>query len=434
MRKLSLMGALVLLLVAAAAGIVAQNRARSGATTSLAAVPTPTRTPTPRPGSLPSPTPTPRPAPPAPPGPAGGIAIYSIQCSSATPNGVRLTLLWTPSRSGQQWLDLSIFNDNFAPGNFVGAGPFTAQGWSYVWDGLLQGTTHFLRINTLTAAGWMASETFSFYTPVCDQAAYAPAPARDMLALRDRIAAAIAASGIDTAAAITDLRTGETIDVNGARNRLPGCTINLFALLRTTLDLQAGRYPEPAAGDLIARTIYGSNPVTSRELVKDYIGGGDVVRGMQQVNALLQSLGMTSTLMDHPPAYPEESQAGGIDNRITALDVNRGLKALWDGRVLLPGWRDYMLAKMEGVKPGLNYLIPAGVGPGVNVSHKNGFLYSEGWADNDIGIVWFERGGQRYGYAISFFTQGVSTKYADIGLGQRISSLAYQWFAARYAP
>ena len=105
--------------------------------------------------------------------------------------------------------------------------------------------------------------------------------------------------------------------------------------------------------------------------------------------------GMTDTLMDHPPAFPEESLYGGGDNRITARDVNKGLKALWDGRVLNPFWRDYMLQKMTLVKPGLNYLIAAGAGAGATVSHKNGFLYEEGWADNDIGIVWYERGGER---------------------------------------
>jgi hypothetical protein len=87
---------------------------------------------------------------------------------------------------------------------------------------------------------------------------------------------------------------------------------------------------------------------------------------------------------------------------------------------------------MTLVKPGLNYLIPAGTGSGAISSHKNGFLWENGWADNDIGIVWFERGGVRYGYAISFFTQHVAGKYDDIVLGQRVSSLAYQWFVRRY--
>jgi hypothetical protein len=253
-----------------------------------------------------------------------------------------------------------------------------------------------------------------------------------MLALRDRIGSAIWNSGINAAAAITDLQTGETIDVNGDNIRLPGCTINLFALMRVVIDLQAGRYPEPQPGDLIGQTINRSDPITSRRLVRDWLGGGNVIAGLDEVNEFMLSMGMGSTLMDHPPAFWEESLNGGIDNRITARDANRGLRAIWDGRTLTPAWRDYFLHKMTLVKPGLNYLVSAGVGYDANVSHKNGFLWAEGWADNDIGIVWFERGGQRYGYAISFYSQNFRGKYDAIPVGQRISSLAWQWFVGRY--
>jgi len=429
MRKLGVAAAVALVAVVAIA-LVASRYRGDGVTPSSAAVPTPTRTPTPKPGTVP--TPTPAPPPPAIPAGAAGLSVYSSQCIGPTPTSVRILLMWSPSRSGIQYLDLTTLNNGYAPGTFVGVGPFAPDTWAFMWDGILQGTTHFLRVNTYTTAGWLPSETIAFYTPVCDAAAAEPAPRADMIGLRDRIGAAIGGSGINTAVAITDLQTGETIDVGGYDNRLPGCTINLFALMRVVEDLQFGRYPEPQPGDLISRTIYASNPVTSRDLVKGWLGGGDVRAGMNKVNDWMHALGMGATLMDHPPAYPEESMNGGIDNRITARDVNRGLRALWDGRVLTPQWRDYLLAKMQGVKPGLNYLIPAGVGYGGRASHKNGFLYSEGWADNDIGIVWFQRGGQRYGYAISFYTQAVPTKYADIGLGQRISSLAWQWFVGRY--
>jgi beta-lactamase class A len=320
-----------------------------------------------------------------------------------------------------------------APGTFISAGPLGDDRWGFVWEGLRQGSPHYARINTLTSAGWMPGQTLSFFTPICDPNAYGPPAGADMRQLRTDIEAAIARSGINTAVAITDLRTGETVDVNGANNRLPGCTINLFVLMRTVVDLQQGRYEEPRPGDLIGQTINRSDPITSRTLMRDYVGGGDLYRGINEVNALMHSLGMHDTYMDHPPAFFHESVLGQpIDNRITALDANRGLRALWDGAVLAPGWRDYMLGKMTLVKPGLNYLIPAGVGAGATVSHKNGFLYAEGWADNDIGIVWFERGGQRYGYAISFFTQNVPTKYADIPMGQQVASLAYQWFVGRY--
>jgi beta-lactamase class A len=354
------------------------------------------------------------------------------ECRGTGAYDVRVFFLWGPSRSGPQWLDLSIFNNNFAPGTFIGVGALGADRWGFVWDGLSQGTTHFARVNTLTPSGWHTSRTLSFYTPVCDPSLVSPPPAQDMLTLRSNIEQAIARHGINTAVAITDLQTGETIDVRGYEARLPGCTINLFALIRVVVDLQQGRYPEPAPGDLIGQTINRSDPITARTLMKYYVGGGDLGRGMQEVNEFMHALGMNDTLMDHPPAYPHESLFGYIDNRITARDANRGLQALWDGRALGPGWRDYMLRKMTLVKPGLNYLIPAGIGYGATASHKNGFLYAEGWADNDIGIVWFERGGRRYGYAISFFTQGVPTKYADIPLGQTISSLAWQWFVGRY--
>ncbi len=395
---------------------------------SAKATPTPTRTVT-----RSTPTPAPTPAPPPAPAPAQGPGIMVAECAEVASNAVRVFFLWTPSRSGTQWLDLSVFNNGFAPGSFVTTGGLGPQAWGFVWTGILEGTTHFARVNTLTSAGWKPGDTLAFYTPVCSGRAE-PAPAQDMLYLRDDIAAAIDRTTIDTAVAITDLRTGETIDVNGYDVRLPGCTINLFALMEVVSDLQAGRYPEPEPepGDLIGQTINRSDPITARRLMRDWLGGGDLARGMTRVNDFMQSLGMTSTLMDHPPAFPEESLFGGIDNRITARDVNRGLQGLWSGRVLDPAWRDYLLYKMTLVKPGLNYLIPIGTSAGAIVSHKNGFLYSEGWADNDIGIVWYERGGQRYGYAISFFTENVPGKYDDIPLGQRISSLAYQWFVSRY--
>jgi len=355
------------------------------------------------------------------------------ECMGAGANSVRVFFLWNPSRAGTQYLDLSVLNNGFAPGTFIAAGPLANDRWGFIWEGLRQGTTHYVRVNTLTSQGWKPTPAFGFYTPVCDPAVYTPQVSPDMLALRDRMGATIARSGINAAVAITDLRTGETVDVNGANNRLPGCTINLFALIRVVVDLQDGRYDEARPGDLIGQTINRSDPITARTLMRDYIGGGDLYRGIGEVNAFIQSLGMRDTLMDHPPAFFEESAYGQpIDNRITALDSNRGLKALWDGVVLTPGWRDYMLRKMTLVKPGLNYLIPAGTSSGAVVSHKNGFLYSEGWADNDVGIVWFERGGERYGYAISFFTENVPSKYADIPMGQAISSQAYGWFVGRY--
>ena len=42
------------------------------------------------------------------------------------------------------------------------------------------------------------------------------------------------------------------------------------------------------------------------------------------------------------------------------------------------------------------------------------------------------RGGQTYAYALTFLTQGVATKYADIPLGQTVSSLVWNYFTTVY--
>lgn len=396
---------------------------------------TATKTATPRVSATPQATATPRSAP-TPPVPwsypaAAPPEIYAMECVGTGANSVRVFFLWNPSRVGPQFLDLSIYNNNFAPGTFVNVGQVGKDAWGFMLDGVRQGTSHTARVNTWTGSAWAASYGSSFFTPICDPAAYTPAATSDMLALRDQIGGAILNARLNVAVAITDLQTGETIDVNGNDLRLPGCTLNLFALMAVVQGLQAGLYAEPVPGDLIGQTINRSDPITARRLMKEWVGAGDLFRGLNTINAMMQSLGMSSTFMDHPPAYPHESLAGGINNSITALDANRGLRALWDGQVVNPQWRDYLLQKMTLVKPGLQYIIGS-AGYDAIQSHKNGFLYEQGWADNDIGIVWFIRGGQRYGYAISFYSQYLPAKYTAIPVAQQIAAYAYNWFVSRY--
>jgi beta-lactamase class A len=389
-------------------------------------------TKTPRGTATPAPTSTPS----APPLPwsypaAAPPEVYAMECRGTGTHSARVFLLWNPARSGTQYLDVSIFNNGFAPGTFLGIGPYGKDTWGYLLDGALQGTSHSVRVNTWTGTAWAPSYTVNFFTPVCDRNAYDPAPGADMVGLRNQIGGAILTAQLNVAVAVTDLQTGETIDVNGADVRLPGCTINLFALMAVVQGLQAGRYPEPLPGDLIGQTINRSDPITARRLMREWVGGGDLYRGLNAINAMMRALGMNSTFLDHPPAFVQESLGGGINNSITALDANRGLRALWDGQVVSPQWRDYLLQKMTLVKPGLQYIIGS-AGYDAIQSHKNGFLYEQGWADNDIGIVWFERGGQRYGYAISFYSQYLPGKYSAIPVAQQIASLAYTWFVGRY--
>jgi len=255
----------------------------------------------------------------------------------------------------------------------------------------------------------------------------------NFLVLRDNLQQVIDEAWFDVAVSVTDLQTGQTIDVKGDQPRLPGCTMNFFVLFSVVIDLQNGLYSESEVGQLISDTIWGSNAVTAHTLLIK-TGGGNVFQGTSKVNELLSSLGLQSgpspAFFDHPPGYPNESCCGK-DNTITANQANQALSQLW-GEFLSPQWRDYFLEKLTGVKGGLNHLIPAGVGQAI-VSHKNGFFpYSGGWVDNDIGIVVFERNGKQYAYAISIYMEAIPTKYADIPTGQKISRLVWEYFSNKY--
>jgi hypothetical protein len=81
--------------------------------------------------------------------------------------GVSVTFNWTTGLAGNQYLDLSIWNNGFAPGTFVGAGPVPSGGKSFTWHGLSRGATHYWRVNTATSGGWSASNTGSFTTLAC---------------------------------------------------------------------------------------------------------------------------------------------------------------------------------------------------------------------------------------------------------------------------
>ena len=112
-------------------------------------------------------------APPAQASPPGAWAQY---CSQAQPGTVQVVFLWAPSRQGQQWLDLSVFNNGFAPGTVVGVGPLSPDAWAFVWDGLLPGVTHYVRVNTLTPWGWQPGATAAFTTGCCGPGYCGPPP------------------------------------------------------------------------------------------------------------------------------------------------------------------------------------------------------------------------------------------------------------------
>jgi hypothetical protein len=244
--------------------------------------------------------------------------------------------------------------------------------------------------------------------------------------------------GGNFAVAVTDLQTGETIHVNGDdAERIPGCTLNFFVLLSVVRDLERGLYPESDVGRFIARTIWASDPGTGHYLLQ-VTGGGDGRAGLWKINdLLLNKLGLKSALYDHPPAAGDAlslTPGRWQGNRISPLDFNRALTRLYRGELLNPEWTEYLIEKMSHVKPGLNHLIPSGVGdPNALVAHKNGYIdYVPYYVDNDVGLVIFSRGEKRYGYALTFWSQDNPYVLSDLPLGQTVSRLVWEHFSSVY--
>ena len=265
-------------------------------------------------------------------------------------------------------------------------------------------------------------------TPFTDTSAIA----RDMLDMQAAMQVAVDAYWVPGvyAVAVTDLQTGETVSVRGEERQLSGCSMNLFVLYRAALDVEEGHYSLETVDALIRATTWSSNAKTARDL---YViaGGGDGVEGVRRVEELIRSLGLEEVLIDHPPAFHEHSLGIDYNNYVTAVSMNRALAALWSGEVVDGEMRDYLFEVLGEVKPGLNYLSAAV--PEGTVSHKNGFfLGSNGYVDNDAGIIRLQRGDEEYAYAFSFLSQQVPSEYGDIALGQQLGALAYAVMAARY--
>jgi len=107
------------------------------------------------------------------PGNASNIAVISQGCDAG---GVTATISWTPSGQGTQWLDLSLYDNGFAPGSFVGFGPMAPTQATATWPGLLPGYYHFMRVNTGAPSGWAPSPRIAFQTRSDCPAALPPAP------------------------------------------------------------------------------------------------------------------------------------------------------------------------------------------------------------------------------------------------------------------
>ena len=95
---------------------------------------------------------------------ADNLHVASQQCM---PDGsVTMTIAWTSSNAGFQQLDVSAFGNQFQPGTYMTYSMPSGQ-ISYVVTGLRPGTAYYVRVNTATNIGFVATNTSVFATQGC---------------------------------------------------------------------------------------------------------------------------------------------------------------------------------------------------------------------------------------------------------------------------
>jgi beta-lactamase class A len=234
------------------------------------------------------------------------------------------------------------------------------------------------------------------------------------------------------AVSVTDLQTGQTVSVNGDRQQLAACTIKIFIMMAVAQDIEAGRYTHDDVAWLVQDAMGPSHTPPARELIR-YAGGGDIGAGIRRINGIMQSLGMTRSVLAHPPAYPWEDYGYGGENWLTTDDLNRALGRLWRGEALSPWATEYVLWSMTLAIPGQQYSLGGGIPAEADLYHKIGLLYAPINTWNDAGIVAFWRGGQHYAYAISYLGTGAAEWQTHYYRGADLSSSAWWAFSNAYS-
>lgn len=94
----------------------------------------------------------------------------SASCNgSGAGNIVAVNFTWTPSSGGStaQYLDYSVFNNNFGPGTYSSVNVGTGASSYNFSSGFPQGITFYWRINNQISGNWYPSVTANFFTPSC---------------------------------------------------------------------------------------------------------------------------------------------------------------------------------------------------------------------------------------------------------------------------
>jgi len=222
---------------------------------------------------------------------------------------------------------------------------------------------------------------------------------------------------------IQDLTTGEEINIQGDVAFTAASTAKVAILM----DYFRTIAREPSQDDawLMANSILCSSNSTSNLIMSDILGGTDVFKGLEDVIAMLQSLGIRNTYLNAPFVDGSDQQLGSVQapptqpnpnfntdpdpfNQVTAEDLgtmltliydcaynNSGLIAIYPDGEFTPKECSRMLELMSGLE--LNRLIQGGMPTGTRFAQKNGWFAE---VTGNAGIVFSPNG---HHYVISIF-------------------------------
>jgi beta-lactamase class A len=271
-----------------------------------------------------------------------------------------------------------------------------------------------------------------------DQPTPAPTapPSAGLEQLRERLAALIDGWAGEHAVSVTDLQSGATISVNGARPQLAACTIKIVLMMAVAQDIEAGRYSEADVASLVRSAMGPSNTAPARELLQ-IVGDGEIGAGIRRVNEIMWSLGATKSILTHPPGYYWEEYGyadshGTSENRVTSDDLNLILSKLYRGEALSTWATEYVLASLTIAPDWMDHALGSPLPAGTRLYHKIGQLYEPENTWNDAGIVVFERGGQQRAYVISYLGSYGATWQDSYAHATSLSDATWRYFGAAY--
>lgn len=243
----------------------------------------------------------------------------------------------------------------------------------------------------------------------------------------------------EVAISLLDLQTGAHLSLNGDEPYEPGCVINQFVLYELVKDFKLGLYPYEPLAEEIRLAIGESNAAKAKDLLEHWVGGGSVRAGIERVNNLIQSLGLKTSLIDHPPAFGPRNGA----NLMTTNEAVEVITKLYHNEIFNDqSWTDFAIQRLTEGKPGLNIYIGLYTRylPGVRVAHKVGYFPdSLGEMDGDTGLVLIDTPRGEIAYAMAILSRGNVTSPPDKPsfvyngwFTWRVSRAVYEFFRDQY--